>query len=225
MHAFEYFGGTTQEALTDNMTAIVSIENGHRKVHETVAQFFKDLGVKLILAKVRTPQAKGKVETSNINIKWIYAYNNRFVDEVNLYNIIYKPSANVNKLVNTGTNRAPIDLFKDEKSTLKVINKDVFNERNKQYLSTQEVPSTCLLYYKRKKFGVNKKYIGERVGIKQEDGNVNIYYNNILIASYKYDDGNKVNYNPGDYTEVLKDKGIPEDKIEDFAAKNLAKLK
>ena len=47
LHAFEYFGGTTQEALTDNMTAIVSIENRHRKVHETVAQFFKDLGVKL----------------------------------------------------------------------------------------------------------------------------------------------------------------------------------
>lgn len=207
------------------MSAIVTIEDGKRNIHPTVVQFFKDLGVKLILAKVRTPQTKGKVETANKFVKWIYAYNNRFTDEVNLYNRIYKLSARVNQIVNTGTNRPPIVLFENEKGTLRQINKDLFNERNKQYLSSQIVPATCLLYYKKKLFGVNQKYIGKRVVIKGEDGLVNIYYNNILIASYTYEDAKKVNYNVYDYTEVLKNKGFSDDKIEKFAANNLAKLK
>ena len=225
LHAFEYFGGTTKEALTDNMSAIVTIEDGKRNIHPTVVQFFKDLGVKLILAKVRTPQTKGKVETANKFVKWIYAYNNRFTVEVDLHNIIYNLSARVNQIVNTGTNRPPIVLFENEKGTLRKINKDLFNERNKQYLSSQIVPATCLLYYKKKLFGVNQKYIGKRVVIKGEDSLVNIYYNNILIASYTYEDAKKVNYNVNDYTEVLKNKGFSYDKIEEFAANNLAKLK
>ena len=112
-----------------------------------------------------------------------------------------------------------------KKGTLRQINKDLFNERNKQYLSSQIVPATCLLYYKKKLFGVNQKYIGKRVVIKGEDGLVNIYYNNILIASYTYEDAKRVNYNLNDYTEVLKNKGFSNDKIEEFAANNLAKLK
>ena len=50
LHAFEYFGGKTKEVLTDNMSAIVSVdEHGNRKIHPTIAQFFKDLNVELTL--------------------------------------------------------------------------------------------------------------------------------------------------------------------------------
>lgn len=225
LHAFEYFGGVTKEALTDNMTAIVSIENGIKHIHPTVAQFFKDLDVKLILAKPGTPQTKGKVETSNKFVKWLNVYNHNFEDEIDLYNKIYKLANTVNNIVNTGTNRPPLVLFEIEKGTLRQINKDVFDEWNKQYLSTQIVPSTCLLYYKKKRFGVNQKYVGKRVVLKEEDGKVNIYYNSIQIASYNSEEAKGVNYNKNDYVEFLKSKGFADDKVEEIAEKNLAKLR
>ena len=225
LHSFEYFGGVTKEVLTDNMTAIVSIESGKKNIHPTITQFFKDLGVKLLLAKPRTPQTKGKVETSNKFIKWINVYKNNFEDEIDLYNKIYKLSNRVNNIVNTGTNRPPSVLFETEKGTLRQINTDVFNEWNKQYLSTQVVPSTCLLYYKKKKFGVNQKYVGKRVVLKEEDGNLNIYYNCIQIASYNYEEAKGVNYSKSDYADFLRSKGFAEDKVEEMAEKNLAKLK
>ena len=80
INAFEYFGGNTKTVLTDNMAAIVNVnESGEKKVHETVVQLFQDIEVELKLCKARTPQTKGKSETStnlffqliNINMKSI----------------------------------------------------------------------------------------------------------------------------------------------------------
>ena len=86
LHSFQYFGGKTKEVLTDNMSAIVNVNNhGDKKVHETIEQFFKDLDVDLILCKTRTPQTKGKCETSNKFAKWLSAYNYKIKDELHLY--------------------------------------------------------------------------------------------------------------------------------------------
>lgn len=46
---------------TDNMTAIVSLRNGNRKIHSRVQSFFNDLGVKLELCECRTPETKGQM--------------------------------------------------------------------------------------------------------------------------------------------------------------------
>ena len=47
------------------MPALVTANGENKKIHPSVIQFFKNLGVKLILYKIRTPQTKGKDEVSN----------------------------------------------------------------------------------------------------------------------------------------------------------------
>lgn len=63
--AITRIGGVCEEYLTDNMSAIVSIKNGKRKVNNKVLALFRDTDSKLRFCKVKTPQAKGKDENAN----------------------------------------------------------------------------------------------------------------------------------------------------------------
>lgn len=71
LETFRRLGGLTQILKTDNMTAIVSLRNGNRKIHSRVQSFFNDLGVKLELCECRTPETKGKCESSNRFVNWL----------------------------------------------------------------------------------------------------------------------------------------------------------
>lgn len=62
---YRRISGITEKFKTDNMFAIVSVTSRKRKVHFRIASFFKDLGVKLELCLIRSPQTKGKCESSN----------------------------------------------------------------------------------------------------------------------------------------------------------------
>ena len=69
LHAFEYFGGKTKKVLTDDMSAIIYIDNsGNRNIHPTVIQFFKDIDVELKLCKVRTPLKQKENARLQINL-------------------------------------------------------------------------------------------------------------------------------------------------------------
>lgn len=49
VHFFKKIGGTTKEVLTDNMAAVVYVNDGQKKVRPSVTQFFKDIGSTLKL--------------------------------------------------------------------------------------------------------------------------------------------------------------------------------
>lgn len=75
INAFKCFGRKTKKVLIDNMAAILNVnESGEKKVHETVVQFFKDIGVELKLCKVRTPQTR--------RLKHFTSYSVLIIDEV-----------------------------------------------------------------------------------------------------------------------------------------------
>lgn len=61
-------GGKTKTVYTDNMAAIVSWQGKQRKKHKSILQFEKNLGIRIVLAEVSSPESKGKVESSNISI-------------------------------------------------------------------------------------------------------------------------------------------------------------
>lgn len=69
IETFRRLGGVTHTVLTDNMSAIVSVNNGKRNIHIGIQQLFKDLGCELKLCKPKAPQTKGKDENSNKFIK------------------------------------------------------------------------------------------------------------------------------------------------------------
>ena len=71
------------------MKAIVSIEGNKRYKYNEIIQFEKDLGIKIRLCKVRTPETKGKVESSNRFVNRLLAYNNEIEDKNELIKAIF----------------------------------------------------------------------------------------------------------------------------------------
>ena len=226
LHAFEYFGGKTKEVLTDNMSAIVSIdEHGNRKIHPTIAQFFKDLNVKLKLCKPRTPQTKGKCEASNKFVKWLYSYKSKVKDELDIFRLIYRLNATINKKVsNQFLGVPPIYYYSKEKELLTELSELDSENLYTDYARSLKVPETGLINYKGKMYSVDKKFVGKRVKIIGDNKKIFIFYNTILIARHKVSE-QKINYLPEHYSGFLRSKGIDENLIEEYTQNTLERFK
>ncbi|WP_156501484.1 CpXC domain-containing protein [Denitrobacterium detoxificans] len=77
-------GGFARKALTDNMSSLVTISNGRRRRSERAWRFAKEAGFEIELAKVRTPQTKGKDESANRFLTRLAVYEGDFEDEADL---------------------------------------------------------------------------------------------------------------------------------------------
>lgn len=224
IQSFYKLGGTTKYALTDNMSAIVSIRNGKRNINAQVSQLMKDLNVKLKLAKIKTPETKGKVENSNKFMNWLRPYDNELksVDELIdvIENIITRQA---NNQINQGTNIPPAILFAKEKEYLSPIgNHNLLNEHlNEHYRQT--VPSTLLINIKGQRYSLPKRYIGKTVDIYPIEDKIYIYSNSTLIATHTITQ-NKINYEYLHYKEALSDNISDSSDIEKMAIDNLNKL-
>lgn len=226
LHAFQYFGGKTKKVLTDNMASIVNVnEKGDKKIHETIRQFFKDLDVELHLCKVRTPQTKGKCETSNKFAKWLSSYNYKLKDEVQLFKKIYRLNETINKsTINQFLGRPPIILFEKEKELLRELSDITAEQMYTTYAKTIKVPQTGLINYKGKLYGVDIKFIGKRVKVEASKDKILIFYNSSLIASHNISD-NKINYTPEQLKQFYKSKGFKDDDIDKYSQQQLERYK
>lgn len=225
--AISKIGGVCEEYLTDNMSAIVNTNGKKKKINPKVTALFKDIGSKLKLCKVKTPQTKGKDENANKFIKWIYPYDHKLKNEEELINLIENIiTADANKQINTSTMVPPASLFAKEKEYLKPLPSKILLE---SYLSNhikQTVPPTLLVYYKGNKYSVGSDYISKTVDIYEISNEIYIYYQSKLIAKHTITQ-NKINYAREHYFEgmerVMKNK--TRDEIEEMATRNLERFK
>jgi len=225
IEVFRRIGGITEKALTDNMSAIVSVKGKNKCVYPRITQLFKDLGCELKLCKVKTPQTKGKDENSNKFVKWIYPYDYTLKSEDDLIKTIEETiCSQCNKQINTGTNMPPVTLFKKEKEYLKPLPAKLLLESYIEEHYRQEVPSTLLINYKGNKYSVPPAYIGKIVDIYPSGDSIYIYYNKSLITKHNITQ-NKVNYKNNHYSEGLsKTISSNEVDIEKIALENLERL-
>ena len=146
-------GGSPKTLLTDNMSAIVSIRNGHKYVHPTVTQFLKDLNLKLSLCQARHSYTKGKVESSNKYQDWLNVYDYKFETEGDLYKGINQALSQSNYQENSETKLAPIVLFEIEKRKLGVLPlKDLLTKYHSNFI-TLKVNNASLIEYNGAKYG------------------------------------------------------------------------
>lgn len=221
---FNKLGGLPNHIKTDNMAAIVSITNGCKKKHHIISQFEKDIGVKIKLCKVHTPQTKGKVESANRFLQWLLPYNHKFKDESELIEIIDRINIAVNKQPNQTTNMPPIVLFKKEKEYLKPIPSKILLDNYVSNVETQVVPSTLLVLYKGNGYSVPKSYIGKRVKLIPITNKLYIYFNTELITIHDIC-LNKFNYHLEHYIGALKSSiKDPNQDINQIAIDNLKLL-
>lgn len=225
--ALTKIGGVCEEYLTDNMSAIVTLKDGKRKISSKVTALFKDIDSKLKFCKVKTPETKGKDENANKFVSWIYPYDGELESENDLIKLIEETiTADANRQINTGTNMPPLALFTKEKEYLKPLGNKILLET---YLSDhikQKGPSTLLINYAGNKYSVGIDYVSKIVDIYPIGDRLYIYYNSKLITIHNITQ-NRINYSMKDYKEAL---GINlphlgDDEIEKMASENIDRLK
>lgn len=198
-----HIGGVPIEILTDNMSSIVDVRGKKKVKHSKILQLEKDLGVHIRLCKARSPETKGKVESSNRFVSRILAYNNEIEDREHLLKVIENLNKTINNEVNRTTNVAPIVLFQKEKEYLSPIPTkcmiDAYIVDNLTYV----VPPTMLVKFKGNEYSVPMKYINKRVKLIPIDNLLHIYFNTELIRTH-YISNKKINYYHEDYSEALK---------------------
>ena len=223
---FRKLGGVTDEILTDNMSAIVSVRGKDKKIYPVILQLARDLGCTLRLAAVRTPQTKGKDENSNKFINWIYAYDYSLNSEEELIGKIENYiTSQSNQQINTGTGMPPESLFRKEKEYLHPLPSKVLMENYIEEHIRAKADSTMLFYYKGQRYSVPPAYIGKTVDVYPIEQELYVYHNSRLIAKHTISQ-NRINYKLHHYEEALEKrlKHLDSTDIEEMAEKNLKRL-
>ncbi|MEG1363918.1 MAG: IS21 family transposase, partial [Clostridia bacterium] len=229
-NAFKYFNGTTEEILFDNMKTVVD----HTKstytntiINQSMEQFSKDAGFKIVTCRPYRPRTKGKVETLAKIMNRLKAFDYEFDDIKDLNNIVIKLNYILNyEEKSQATNEIPKILFEKEKEYLLPTN---FNLLKTYYNSVKlyKVSTESMIKYEGRKYSVPIKYIGKNLIILEENTCIHIYYNTELICSYNKITHSKFNYKKSDYMEILKQSAFEsktEKEIESFIESNLKSM-
>lgn len=229
--ALMLLGGAPEEILTDNMSAIVSITNeegrNRRRKHQNIIQWEKDAGIRIKLCEPRSPETKGKVESSNRFLDRLMAYDGEIDSAEDVVRAIAKIQNDANDSVNPETGFPPSALFqaKEKQAIRSLPDMSLLNS----YLDggmTQKVPQTLLVPFQGRGYSVPTEYVGKRVRILRDGEYIRIYYSNKLIASHPYDEEKRTNYRTEDYAAGLAS-AMPymsgED-LEEMAKRNLERM-
>jgi len=159
------FGGVTEEAVTDDMSAVVTVRDGRRRRSERVSRFFREAGCELRLCAVRTPETKGKDESANRFVNRLRAYERDFVGEAGLVEAIARVEARCNAEPNGTTGVPPATLFMREKEHLRPVGNLRLLQEMVGDVTTQVVPPTMLVRAAGRQYSVPRSCIGRRATV------------------------------------------------------------
>ena len=77
------------------------------------------------------------------------------------------------------------------------------------------------------KYSLPIHYVGKNITVLDEDNVIHLYYNNILVCSYKKNTKFRYNYKENDYIDILKNSSFntqTEEQINEFIDKNIKSL-
>ena len=225
--AFARFGGMPEEAITDNMGALVTFVGGKRVKSERAWRFAREAGFELKLCKASTPQTKGKDESSNRFVNRLLAYNHDFEGEQGIVDAIAHIEARSNAEVNDTTGLPPAVLFMKEKEHLRPIGNLRMLQEMVGNVSVQTVPATMLVRAAGRQWSVPRACIGKKVNvIAMPSGQVRVTMDGEEVAVHDASAANgPIVYAEDHYVEALSGKSWFQDSdIRDAARANLALL-
>lgn len=201
---FEAIGGVPEEIITDNMKTVMDTPRTKKYkggVNKHFQAFADDFGFKVKPCVAKTPQTKGKVESTMKLLDEIQAYSGKLT-LVELYDKIAEINDRINSNISRGTGRIPIrDLGKEKDSLLPLPHESI---RNQYRIKSQRVKvdrSSCISIHSNQ-YSVPPAYIGKTVEYQIHDLNAYVYYSTKLIAVHMLSD-KKLNYLPEHYEEIL----------------------
>ena len=187
MHACKAFGGVPHEVLFDNMATVIDrLASTYRTIviNKKFAQFAKDIGFVVNTCRPYRPQTKGKVECVAKLMDRLRVYNKEFTTIEELDDIVNKLMIEIN---NEDINfvEKPVDRLKEEQKYLSSLPSidciSQYFHQNKGYRVSKE----SMITYKKHKYSVPIKYIGEYLTISENEDTLNIYYTTDLVACHK----------------------------------------
>lgn len=217
-------GGVPREWLTDNMSALVTVRGGRRTRVERAFSFARDAGFELKLCRVRSPQTKGKVESSNRFLSRLMAYQGDFEGWGELDALIARIEERCNDEVNETTGMPPSVLFMREKDALLPIgNLRVLEEAMGDVTRIREVPSTMLVTAHGESMSVPRGCIGRPARVvSMPGGTMDCYVDGRLVATHR---AGEPAYDPSHYAEAMEGKRwFGDEDIEEAALANLGLL-
>ena len=221
---FQKIGGLPKRVVTDNMTAVVSVQNHKKTKHSVIKQFEKDTGIQIQLCKIKTPQTKGKVESANRYENRLEAYNNELESETDLLKQIEQLNKEMNLEANGTTGLPPVILLKKEMEHLLPVPNKVLIENYVKEVIVQIVPPTLLVRYKGSQYSVPPEFIGKKVKLIPAENKLYVYFNTELICIHDVS-GRKTNYKAKHYISGLSaavGDSLSDDEIVRRAMENLA---
>ena len=224
---FVRFGGVPEEAVTDNMAAIVTFAGGRRVKSERVWRFAKEAGFELKLCRVSTPQTKGKDESANRFVGRLLAYNHDFEGEQGIIDAIARIEARSNGEPNETTGLPPAVLFMREKEHLRPIGNLRLLQEMVGDVSVQEVPPTMLVRAAGRQWSVPRACIGRKVHVvSMPSGQIRVVMDGEEVAVHDASSAaGPIVYAEDHYVEALSGKSWFHDSdIREAARANLALL-
>jgi len=162
---FVRFGGIPEEAITDNMSAIVTFSGGKRVKSERAWRFAREAGFELKLCRRQTPQTKGKDESANRFVNRLKAYDHDFEGEQGIIDAIARIEARSNAEPNETTGLPPAVLFMKEKELLRPIGNLRMLQEMIGGVDDQVVPPTMLVRAAGRQWSVPRSCIGKKVNV------------------------------------------------------------
>lgn len=219
-------GGVPREWVTDNMSALVTVKGGRRLKVQRAYEFAKAAGFELKLCRPRSPQTKGKVESSNRFLSRLAAYQGDFDGWDDIDEIIARIEDASNSEPNETTGLPPSALFMEEKDALLPVgNLRALEEAMGDVVRVARVPATMLVSAHGEPMSVPRRCIGRPARVVcMPGGAMDCYVGGELVATHV---AGGPAYDPAHYAEAMAGKrwfGDAAGDIEAAAAANLGLL-
>lgn len=227
--AFKHLGGVPREILFDNMKTVVDQSRSsftQTVFNQSFEYYAQDMGFKPIACQPYRPQTKGKVEAMAKLMDRLKAYNEEFDTWEDLVNISRNFMDDINEEYLQGLGLIPVDELKKEKEHFLPLPYIAVLEK---YISRQEDTKTYLvnresmIRFNGRKYSVPTRYIGERMTVKEHDGNLTIYYSGEPVVCHSISD-KMFNYTLDTACDILKSDAMKyksDEEIMVFAKNNL----
>lgn len=189
-HAFEYFGGYTQEILYDNIKQIIikrAVKPKDHKWNAKFEDFFSHYEFIPRLCKPYCPQTKGKIENSIGYIKRDFLLGGTF-SSLNDMNLQIIPWLNrVNSTLHGTTNEIPFERLKQE--NLKSISTiQSYQIRRKEH---RKISKDAYVSYRGNRYSVPYRFAGRDAVLELDETRITIRIGSDIICSHDIVPGNR----------------------------------
>jgi len=180
-NAFQYFGGTPNEIIVDNMlTAVTERAGSIIRFNESFLDFLRHFGITPVACNIRAPHEKGKVESSIKYLRYNFFPLKKFadLDDANHQVTVWLEKI-ANQRLHQTTGKRPTDLFAME--SLRPLPEPLPDFRE---IETLRVDKFFAIRFDANTYTVPPRLVSKQVTVKADSRTVIIYYKEKQVAAH-----------------------------------------